>query len=439
MLIIVNIVLTFLLWRSTRSKNFGVIFLHWCFLLLGFYLQRTLVGYPSHIRTLIIVMPNFFAHYTLLWVFSSIAKFQLPLKKCLLVPLLIIPSTLILYIVQVKQEYISLPLVIGHSSLYFYCAYQSFRWHKNQMTFSLKAIGVLLAIYGFHLYTYAFFSTNLERFALGFAVAIAILMAIAILFPAAIIEQMIRENEYLRAEVEFKARLTQSAKMAALGEMAGGVAHEINNPLTILSLTLDKAQTTLEKKDYETLALSLEKSHVTVERMSKIVKGLLVFSRENSNEEFNQVIVQKLIEETLSLCSEKMKNHDIELFVSVPVNTVSFIGNELQISQVLLNLLNNSHDAIIDMNEKWIKLEVQDLGSLIEFSVTDSGQGIHTEKLEKIFQPFYTTKEVGKGTGLGLSISRGIIEGHRGKLMVDTISKNTKFFFILPKFAEPFK
>lgn len=433
MLIIVNIILTFSLWRSTDSKNFGVLVLHWIFLLIAFSIQREVAQKEPVIRCLIVLWPNFILHYTLLWVFASMVNIPFPFKKCILIPISIAPVILILHFLKAEPHIIYLPLVIGHSSMYFYCSYKAFRYHRSAMTFSLKAIGILFIIYGFHLYTYPFFSANLERLALGFAIAIAILMAISILFPAAITEMMTQENVRLKAEMEFKAKLTQSAKMAALGEMAGGVAHEMNNPLTILSLTLDRAKQSLRKNDLENLFNMIDKSRSTVDRMSKIVRGLLTFSREDSGTEFKEVCAQKIVQETLILCSERMKKHDIKLIVSMPEEEVFFVGNSVQISQVLLNLLNNSHDAIENLNDRWIKLEVRNLKKFVEFSVTDSGLGIDKETKDKMFQPFFTTKEVGKGTGLGLSIARGIIENHQGTLKIDSASINTRIYFCIPK------
>ncbi|HEX4924120.1 MAG TPA: ATP-binding protein, partial [Bdellovibrionales bacterium] len=108
-----------------------------------------------------------------------------------------------------------------------------------------------------------------------------------------------------------------------------------------------------------------------------------------------------------------------------------------QISQVLLNLLNNAHDAVAEQTEKWVKLDVRDLGDSVELSVTDSGAGIPPEIQEKIMQPFFTTKQIGEGTGLGLSISKGLVDSHHGQLRLDAKSKNTRFVVLLPKTQQP--
>jgi signal transduction histidine kinase len=107
-------------------------------------------------------------------------------------------------------------------------------------------------------------------------------------------------------------------------------------------------------------------------------------------------------------------------------------GNSIQISQVILNLLNNAFDAIQDATDKWIKIQTYIEHGQVQIRVTDCGHGISNEVAKKIMQPFFTTKPIGKGTGLGLSISKGIVEAHQGKLTIDTESKNTCFVITLP-------
>ena len=108
-------------------------------------------------------------------------------------------------------------------------------------------------------------------------------------------------------------------------------------------------------------------------------------------------------------------------------------------SQVLLNLLFNARDAVRDLKDKWVRLEVMNLSDFVEFSVTDSGTGISNAVRERIMQPFFTTKDVGQGTGLGLSISRGIVEAHGGRLYYDEKSQHTRFVFVIPKHRDVVK
>lgn len=233
-----------------------------------------------------------------------------------------------------------------------------------------------------------------------------------------------------------REQATHNSKMASLGEMAAGVAHEINNPLTIITLACEILNKASQKNALDKpLALEAIKSiSQTVERIAKIIKGLKTFSRQKSATEFSEVLVDELISDTLNLCRERFRNNGIDLkFIGDGTKTARCLP--VQFSQVLLNLLNNSFDAVESVNDKWVKIEFSETSIQSIFSITDSGAGISPELTEKIMQPFFTTKETGKGTGLGLSISKGIIEIHGGALLLDSQSKNTRFIITLPKSA----
>lgn len=239
-------------------------------------------------------------------------------------------------------------------------------------------------------------------------------------------ERIIREQQ---------ETMVSTSKMSALGEMAGGVAHEINNPLAIIKNLSGQLQEVLnddplDKSLVKDMAAQVEK---TTDRIAKIVQGLRSFSRDGSKDPFYEVSVQQLIEETLSFCNERFKNNGIQITVDDFDKNLRFEGRATEVSQVLLNLLNNAHDAIAGRKEKWIKVSIVDQPEWINIQVTDCGDGITPEIRERIFQPFFTTKEIGKGTGMGLSISVGIIKQHKGELKLDTRCPNTRFVIRLPK------
>ncbi len=240
-------------------------------------------------------------------------------------------------------------------------------------------------------------------------------------------------------ENEEKLKLTQSklisaTKMALLGEMAGGIAHEINNPLAIIdgkaSLLLKK----LNKKELDLTSFTFDLNVIreTIVRISKIIKGLKTFSRSSENDPMEVKQLLKIIEETFALCHEKFKISGIKLTLNC--NPTYMINcRSAEISQVLMNLLSNAYDAIQGKEEKWITVNVVEDAKLIKVSVTDSGNGISPSLLDKIMIPFFTTKGVGVGTGLGLSISKGIAESHQGTLNYNSTVKNTCFVLELPK------
>jgi C4-dicarboxylate-specific signal transduction histidine kinase len=192
-------------------------------------------------------------------------------------------------------------------------------------------------------------------------------------------------------------------------------------------------QMTTESEKVESMMIkqSAQTIENTVNRIAKIIGGLKTFARDSGNEEVSLVKVSFILEETIPFCAEKFKNKDVDLRIHYD-HSVEIQCRPVQISQVILNLLNNAYDAIADLEEKWVELKVQKTEHSVLISVTDSGDGISEEVEQKMMLPFFTTKSLGRGTGLGLSISAGIIESHKGKLYYDRSSSKTKFVVELP-------
>jgi signal transduction histidine kinase len=244
-------------------------------------------------------------------------------------------------------------------------------------------------------------------------------------------QRIVRLNEQLE---EQRMRAFSSAKFAALGEMASGIAHEINNPMTIIDLNSEQIRHLIQSDPIETGAITDKITLIsrTVHRIARIIDSMRSFSRPGDQDPLEFEPIQKIIEETLIFCRERFKNHHIQLTVHFPRHELLVYCRAVQMSQVLLNLLNNAFDAVEPLAEKWVMLEVVEEKGRVMISVIDSGTGIPVKDQEKIFDPFFTTKPPGKGTGLGLSLSRTIIEEHGGKLTLDKEAKNTRFVVELP-------
>lgn len=230
-----------------------------------------------------------------------------------------------------------------------------------------------------------------------------------------------------------KTQMVETNKLASLGEMAAGIAHEINNPLTVIH-----SNNTIMKRMFESGKITQdkvdkinEKTKSQIKRITEIITSLRNLSRGMANEDLEEFSLNQMIEETVQLAKIRNKMGNIT-YKYEPIEFDVF-ANRGQIVQVILNLINNAIDAIEEFDDPWIKIETISRGDLVDIFIEDSGSGISEENLAKIFQPMYTTKDVGKGTGLGLSLSKTFIEQNGGELTYDKSRDNTCFKVSVPK------
>lgn len=247
--------------------------------------------------------------------------------------------------------------------------------------------------------------------------------------------QAIKDLEFEKELQRSRARTQESSRLASLGEMSAGIAHEINNPLAIIKGKASQLSRAIASGSFEAskLTADLEKISTTTDRIAKIVKGLRTFARHAENDPFLETSLSSIVEDVLSLCGEKIRYSGVDLKINIPEG-LTLKCRSTEIAQVLLNLLSNALDATAELPEKWVLMEAQEVeDGFIDVRITDSGDGIPLSVAEKIMVPFFTTKEVGKGTGLGLSISFGIAKNHGGELILDRNSSKTCFILRLPK------
>ena len=249
---------------------------------------------------------------------------------------------------------------------------------------------------------------------------------------------VVKNNQASHKELKMQTGAAiNSARLASLGEMAGGLAHEINNPLAVISNAANLAVRMVPDEMPEYEKKKLKSYHDKIEknawRISNIIKGLKRFARETGSDEFLEESITKIVEGSMELCDGRAKYLGLKIKFSLKGGMdfkLECIPTE--ISQVIVDLLNNSLYAVQSEENKWIKIEARSENNQATISVIDSGHGINDEEQEKIFNPFFTTKPIGEGMGLGLSISDGIAKRHGGSLVLNTDSEHTRFDFTLP-------
>lgn len=247
----------------------------------------------------------------------------------------------------------------------------------------------------------------------------------------------ISERKKLELELQVsKARQLEASRLATLGETAGGIAHEINNPLNVLVGIAELIQMLVDKNGTIEPSKLKEYSEKIVKfsmRIAKIVKGLRAISRDASQDPFSDVELGQLVEEAVELCRQQFLNRGIELTVKNPDRDLIIQGRFAQISQIVMNILNNARDAVEESTKPQIYVEVtRDTNDQAVIRIWDSGPGIPQEIESQIMNPFFTTKPAGKGTGLGLSISRAIADEHGGVIRLNRNVSASCFEVILP-------
>lgn len=234
---------------------------------------------------------------------------------------------------------------------------------------------------------------------------------------------------------ENQAALETASRLSSLGQMAGGIAHEINTPLAVISTKVDLMRMLIARPNFDKTKVdeNLAKVHETVHRIAKIVRGLKSIAREPSQETPVLFSVKGAVRDTLELCEKRFVDEGIEFTcIDHLKESDQALGYPEQITQVLLNLLNNSFDAVAKQSNSWVKIVCEKTTESVRIEVSDSGVPITEEVRQSLFNPFFTTKKTGEGTGLGLSISKSIIEKCGGRLYFDSNRTNTTFVVELP-------
>jgi len=217
----------------------------------------------------------------------------------------------------------------------------------------------------------------------------------------------------------------KSERLATLGQLAAGVAHEINNPLGAILMYAHLSLEEMEAADDR--CRNLEKMVIEATRCKNIVRGLLDFARQ-SEPNVKESDANEVLRRTLSLLENQALFQNIKITTAFSISLPKAMMDSSQIQQVFTNIILNAAEAMAGEGELIIASRVASNGESIEIECSDTGCGIPRENLGKIFDPFFTTKEVGRGTGLGLAVSYGIIARHNGAIEVESeLGKGTTF------------
>ena len=244
----------------------------------------------------------------------------------------------------------------------------------------------------------------------------------------------LRESENLIIDLHNK--INHSSRLAELGELTGGIAHEINTPLGIISLTVDSTERymTENKIDFPKISDNLRKIKETSFRIAKIILAMKSFIKTEPISRPVTIQLSKVFDEVFAIMAFKLNSTNTKLINENLNGDFNVKGNQILLSQVFVNLISNSIDAIKDEKDRWVKISSREITdkNMIEIKVTDSGLGIPAEFQSRIFESLFTTK-VKEGTGLGLSISKKIMNDFKGDLLLDSKAKNTTFVVTIPK------
>ena len=244
------------------------------------------------------------------------------------------------------------------------------------------------------------------------------------------------DNHLKQIDSEFrnsKAKLIQSNKLTSLGEIATGIAHEINQPLQVICIHTDMCEENIVQENYHLIDKSFKAIATQVDRIEKIVKQVGSFGRDSNNDNFKEEKTIDIFESVLAIVINQYKQDKVELRQVIPPSLPTIYCNKIQIEQVLVNLLINAKDSVETSVRKIVFIKAHIKNDNLYIQISDTGTGIDPTKINEIFTPFYTTKPLGKGTGLGLSISYSMIHQHKGEISVTSeIGKGSVFTVKLP-------
>lgn len=426
--------LTYLNVRRQRLQEFSHLMEFWISLTTMMVISYLFHNQNEHIIALSLV-GWFWPLKTIVQIAQDTSGLDLINKQKIII--LMLGSILTLGLASSGQEFrlYTLPFCLSVGIIGFLILKDVFRKKSGKLSVLQKATFGLLAVFFLIRMSFPIWRIEPDYILYGITLNLMVLIGLS----ASTLSQYLEESN-TRHEKEMGLLLKErndqlfgQSKYSELGMMSAGIAHEINNPLAII-----QAKTTQLLRIYrdpnrqQDLADGLNQILYTSERINRTIQGVRDFVHQDDNLPDENIPLKNLVDDVLAFCGQRMKNHGVNLrFYGLEGFYVR--GHKIQLEQVILNLLNNSFDAIEFLPDKWIEMSVHETADTIQMYFKDSGPGIPPEVASRMMEPFFTTKKIGKGTGLGLALARGIVEKHGGSLVYIANAGHTTFMLELPK------
>lgn len=354
-------------------------------------------------------------------------------------PIIVIGAGIISFVLAgygLRFFYITVPFSFVTGGLGLFILYRFVKETSGKMISPLiKMCCVLFGVYFLKRFLFPITRLNSNMTYLDILIESLFLVSLAGIGLAAYFEILKQKSDDYNSKLleDRSKKFIGQSKFSELGMMSAGIAHEINNPLAVIQArTSQLLRICKEPTKQKEICEGLQQILSTSERINKTIQGVREFVHQDENSPLVEIELKELFDNVLSFCGQRMKNHGVNLRF-YGLENLFVIGHKVQLEQLILNLLNNSFDAIEFLPDKWIEVNCLETIDKIEIYFKDSGKGIPHEIASQMMEPFFTTKEIGRGTGLGLSLARGIAELHGGNLRYLSDRQHTTFVLELPK------
>jgi signal transduction histidine kinase len=440
LIIIFNIFISGLLWRNIRHRLFFDLFVMWICIFLTVIVQGCFLHDITSLHsTIAFTLSGTISFIAYSRVLINIVDRTVPWRIFFIIYLVsFIPYAILRlatsnYVIYFFPLYLASALPLLYSSLLVLLD-----WSRTY-AFCERALAFVLLLLGLHALDFIFV-WDLESFTpYGFAIGSILTIFVSILSLASMMQVVTQENTKIKTELALQSVLCNAARMSTLGSMAFGMAHEINNPLTIIQFNSEYIKDAMERcphvNNKPKMETKFREIYQSVGRIKNILRLLSNFTREAEFCPKKIIDICELVDETIVLCQAQFAPTEIllETIKTIPANT-TILGCGSGISQALMALLVNAYEALeaANVDRKMIEVELFRDGDDLVIAVSDNGFGIAPEIRRKLFEPFMTTKISSKHPGLSLSIAKRVIENQGGALYLDEKVSFTRFCIRLP-------